>query len=575
MQLNVQKVPVVFAGISKDIWALLRVKSQDRKLILTRADVQNLAIELQINSPQLIWDTLRKFESRGLLKNKQRRGPVISWYFAEVSVKTQDGIAGAKEAAELVLESPDSLPREMGVLKLVRPLTDEGDTDLLNWYKKEVGRFPLLKVEDEQRLGRRYKEQRDLDAREQMINHNLRLVISIAKRYRGRGLSFMDLVQEGNIGLMTAVEKFDYSRGFKFSTYATWWIRQAITRAMRDTGSMIRVPSHVYDGLLRLLKARRKLANSGELDPTVEQIYKESGMAIGEVENLLKVHRMEISQLDAMVKPEQKESSSLLSFLEDRSLPSPELASVAQDRLKGLVAELGLVFRKIRAGFGERNLAIFQSYYGFDDGSCERKTHEEVGQRYGVTRARIQQVVARSWDICGMSQEKIEQLRVAVRTIKEVLDESEATDHLGDPELYSRPRRSQSKRVLEFHPAQPRPSFNPPRLMEVPLSKSQRAKPVHSKPTPLHLGEAQTVELEGLTQALEGFPMIDRGVFQSYYGLAQAESKKGLAETASEFGLPEANVQRIIERVWTRLTERGVAKNKDWLLAVLNRKSRG
>jgi RNA polymerase primary sigma factor len=254
----------------------------------------------------------------------------------------------------------------------------EPSLDSLRLYLRAIGRVPLLTAEQEVMLARRI-ERGDMEAKQHMTEANLRLVVSIAKSYLGRGLTFLDLIQEGSMGLIRAVEKFDYRRGYKFSTYATWWIRQAVTRAIADKGRTIRIPVHVVEKLNRVLHAERQLVQQLGREPTPEETAAELQMTVAEVREVLRVAQQPIS----LEKPVgEEEDSALLDFIEDLSAPSP--FEMAADRLR--CDHL----RRALASLPDREREVIELRFGL---TGERPyTLEEVGNAFNVTRERIRQI---------------------------------------------------------------------------------------------------------------------------------------------------------------------------------------
>lgn len=256
------------------------------------------------------------------------------------------------------------------------------DDDSVRMYLREIGRIPLLKTEEEVRLAKRI-ERGDKVAKKKLAEANLRLVVSIAKKYIGRGLSLLDLIQEGNTGLMRAVEKFDYKKGYKFSTYATWWIRQAITRAIADQARTIRIPVHMIETINKLIRVQRQLVQDLGREPTPEEIAQEMGLDVDKVEHIMKISQETVS-LESPVGEE--EDSKLGDFIEDDKNLSPEENAINQ-LLKGHVGEF-------LSELSPREQKILKMRFGLEDGRTH--TLEEVGQEFGVTRERIRQIEAKS-----------------------------------------------------------------------------------------------------------------------------------------------------------------------------------
>lgn len=257
--------------------------------------------------------------------------------------------------------------------------------DSVKMYLREIGKIPLLTLEEEIELSTKAANG-DKKAKDKMVESNMRLVVSIAKRYSGRGLDFLDLIQEGNTGLIRAVEKFDPEKGFKFSTYATWWIRQAITRAIADQARTIRIPVHMVETINKVLRATRRLTQELNREPTPEEIAKEMGMDADKVEYVLKV-KQDIASLDAAIGKEGDDEDSVLGdFIEDEERMSPE-DMAANQLLKEKIAT-------ILTTLSEREQKIIRMRFGVGGGRSH--TLEEVGAEFKVTRERIRQIEAKA-----------------------------------------------------------------------------------------------------------------------------------------------------------------------------------
>ena len=250
-------------------------------------------------------------------------------------------------------------------------------------YLREIGKIPLLNSEEELALAKRVVAG-DKRAKDKMAEANMRLVVSIAKRYSGRGLDFLDLIQEGNTGLLRAVEKFDPDKGFKFSTYATWWIRQAITRAIADQARTIRIPVHMVETINKLLRTQRRLTQELNREPNNEEIATAREMGVDRVEQIMKI-KQDISSLDASVRDDE-EDSVLGDFIEDEDTVSPEESATGQ-LLKEQV-------KQILNTLSEREQKILKLRFGLEDGKSH--TLEEVGQEFSVTRERIRKIEAKA-----------------------------------------------------------------------------------------------------------------------------------------------------------------------------------
>lgn len=254
--------------------------------------------------------------------------------------------------------------------------------DPVRMYLKEIGRVDLLDAEEEVTLAKRIEEGDDI-AKQELAEANLRLVVSIAKRYVGRGMSFLDLIQEGNMGLMKAVEKFDYEKGFKFSTYATWWIRQAITRAIADQARTIRIPVHMVETINKLVRIQRQLLQELGREPTPEEIGAEMDLPTEKVRDILKISQEPVS-LETPIGEE--DDSHLGDFIEDDGALSPS-DNAAYELLKG---ELKDVLDTLT----DREENVLRLRFGLDDG--RQRTLEDVGKVFGVTRERIRQIEAKA-----------------------------------------------------------------------------------------------------------------------------------------------------------------------------------
>ena len=254
--------------------------------------------------------------------------------------------------------------------------------DPVRMYLKEIGKVPLLTAEEEIELAKKM-EQGDEDAKKRLAEANLRLVVSIAKRYVGRGMLFLDLIQEGNLGLIKAVEKFDYRKGYKFSTYATWWIRQAITRAIADQARTIRIPVHMVETINKLIRVSRQLLQELGREPTPEEIAEEMDMSVERVREILKISQEPVS-LETPIGEE--EDSHLGDFIQDDNVPVPADAAAFTLLKEQLVEVLGTLT--------EREQKVLRLHFGLDDGRA--RTLEEVGKEFNVTRERIRQIEAKA-----------------------------------------------------------------------------------------------------------------------------------------------------------------------------------
>ena len=254
--------------------------------------------------------------------------------------------------------------------------------DPVRMYLKEIGKVSLLTADEEIELAKRM-EQGDEEAKKRLAEANLRLVVSIAKRYVGRGMLFLDLIQEGNLGLIKAVEKFDYRKGYKFSTYATWWIRQAITRAIADQARTIRIPVHMVETINKLIRVSRQLLQELGREPTPEEIAEEMKMPVERVREILKISQEPVS-LETPIGEE--EDSHLGDFIQDDNVPVPADAAAFTLLKEPLIEVLGTLT--------EREQKVLRLRFGLDDGRA--RTLEEVGKEFNVTRERIRQIEAKA-----------------------------------------------------------------------------------------------------------------------------------------------------------------------------------
>jgi RNA polymerase primary sigma factor len=301
-------------------------------------------------------------EAADLTEDQQER---LLALLAELNIEVLDAPAGPGDPGprlDLSVRSPSNDPVRM--------------------YLREIGRVPLLTAAQEVSLAKRI-ERRDMHAKTELIEANLRLVVSVAKRYVGRGMPLLDLIQEGNLGLIRAVEKFDYRRGYKFSTYATWWIRQAITRAIADQARTIRVPVHMVETINRLSRVHRQLVQDRGREPAVEELAEELGVT---VERVREIQAFSLEPISLETPVGEDEDSELGDLVEDRAVESPNEAVTRLLRRE----ELQLVLQTLN----ERERKVLELRYGLS--GEEPRTLEEVGSRFGVTRERIRQIEART-----------------------------------------------------------------------------------------------------------------------------------------------------------------------------------
>ena len=280
---------------------------------------------------------------------------------------------------EIMLSDEDEVDMEKIDLSVPDGISIE---DPVRMYLKEIGKVPLLSAEEEIELAKRMADG-DEEAKKRLAEANLRLVVSIAKRYVGRGMLFLDLIQEGNLGLIKAVEKFDYQKGFKFSTYATWWIRQAITRAIADQARTIRIPVHMVETINKLIRVSRQLLQELGREPTPEEIAAELDMPVDRVREILKISQEPVS-LETPIGEE--EDSHLGDFIQDDNVPVPSDAAAFTLLKEQLVEVLGTLT--------EREQKVLRLRFGMSDGRA--RTLEEVGKEFDVTRERIRQIEAKA-----------------------------------------------------------------------------------------------------------------------------------------------------------------------------------
>ena len=336
--------------------------------------------DIERHVPVEVWDpdTLDN-----ILSNLQELGIEV------VEGETQSKVHASVGVGEELLPSLDG---DFGRLDDI-PLTDP-----VRMYLREIGKVSLLTAEEEVVLAQRMEEG-DVKAKQKLVDANLRLVVSIAKKYIGRGMLFLDLIQEGNLGLIRAVEKFDYRRGFKFSTYATWWIRQAITRAIADQARTIRVPVHMVETINKMVRISRQLVQQLGREPTDEEIAAEMEIEPSRVEEIRRISQLPVS-LETPIGEE--EDSQLGDFIEDRDLPSPDEAAAGHllhEQIEEMLATLS-----------SREREVLHYRFGLEDGHSY--TLEEVGRKFNVTRERIRQIEAKA----------LRKLRQPSRKLKDFLD---------------------------------------------------------------------------------------------------------------------------------------------------------
>ena len=280
------------------------------------------------------------------------------------------------EDPDLIMDEPQDVDLEATLPKRIAV------DDPVRMYLKEIGKVPLLSADEEIELAKRM-EQGDEEAKKRLCEANLRLVVSIAKRYVGRGMLFLDLIQEGNLGLIKAVDKFDYTKGYKFSTYATWWIRQAITRSIADQARTIRIPVHMVETINKLIRVSRQLLQTYGREPSPEEIAEEMGISVDKVREIQKIAQEPVS-LETPIGEE--EDSHLGDFIPDEDVPAPAEAAAFSMLKEQLVEVLDTLT--------EREQKVLKLRFGLDDGRA--RTLEEVGKEFDVTRERIRQIEAKA-----------------------------------------------------------------------------------------------------------------------------------------------------------------------------------
>ena len=337
--------------------------------------------------PANIRALIEKGKSTGKLTSQEIDGLIVDM---DLDVETLENFYTAIEESKI--EIVDDLLSENIESIIESPVKDDSENassvmndnndDPVKVYLKEIGKVPLLTPEEEIDLAMRIAEN-DEAAKRRLSEANLRLVVSIAKRYVGRGMQFLDLIQEGNLGLIKAADKFDYTKGFKFSTYATWWIRQAITRAIADQARTIRIPVHMVETINKVKKANSQLLHENGRDPTPEEIAERLGMPADKVREILRVAQEPVS-LETPIGEE--EDSHLGDFIPDDTSLSP-IDAATMDALK---RDLAAVLQTLT----DREASVLRMRFGLDDG--QPKTLEEVGTKFGVTRERIRQIEAKA-----------------------------------------------------------------------------------------------------------------------------------------------------------------------------------
>jgi len=364
-----------------------KAKAISKKKPIKRKKVSRPPKKITRHRKELI--TPQKIEN--LIARGRERGFVTELEILQLIPRIEEDISGLEDIFEelkknniKIIEAIEFLGRDKEEIKSKATIKLEG-FDNVQMYLREIGRIPLINAQEEIKLAKLI-EQDNEEARQKLTQANLRLVVSIAKRYvgRSRNLSLLDLIQEGNIGLFKAVEKFDYHRGYKFSTYATWWIRQAITRALADQSRTIRIPVHMVETISKYTQIKRSLLQDLGREPLPEEIAAEMNQPIEKIRQIMKISQETIS-LETPIGDENEESS-LGEFIPDEKSISPDKAAARK--------LLGRRLKEILVDLSQREQKILEMRFGLKDGITH--TLEEVGQEFGVTRERIRQIEAKA-----------------------------------------------------------------------------------------------------------------------------------------------------------------------------------
>lgn len=391
----------------------------------------------------------------------------------------------------------------------------------------------ILNREEERDLFDRYVTDKDPSLRDEIIQHNLRLVISIAKRYNGRGLDFLDLIQEGNIGLMKALDKFEPERGLKFSTYATWWIKQSIMRALVDIGTTIRVPVHLFDNIRKVARFETHFHQNHGRPPEDTEVAESLDInlrKVGRIQRARKIINVSSFEDPTIFARGDNEDVTLEDSIGDQN--SGRTSLLAEARLEYVIAirNLERLKSELLAMYPPRDVKIYLQRFGLHDKTFERQTLKEVGDIYGVSRERIRQIVSKIGRKIGKTEKEMRELATRLMYLSELF----SVGTIDDPDRTNKP-------------------------VEAPLVKSN----------------IETVEVSDVQSTLDvklrGLPEYERKVFSTYYGLEEG-AVSGLENTVSKHGIGAGNVTRIIGRVWARLTDRGYKYNEQVLIATLRGK---
>lgn len=363
---------------SKRVTAKSLIEKGKKQGSLTLMEIMEAFSETELDKDQVenLYETLGNLGIEVIQKKEEKADADIEFSVEDVdmsSLDIDDSIdeESSKEENTMEIEQIDlTLPKGISI------------DDPVRMYLKEIGKIPLLKPHEEAELARRMHEGDEI-AKQRLVEANLRLVVSIAKRYVGRGMLFLDLIQEGNLGLIKAVEKFDYTKGFKFSTYATWWIRQAITRAIADQARTIRIPVHMVETINKLIRVQRQLLQELGRDPFPEEISKVMDLPVEKVREIQKIAQEPVS-LETPIGEE--EDSHLGDFIPDDEAPAPAEAAAFTMLKEQLINVLDTLT--------PREEKVLRLRFGLDDGRA--RTLEEVGKEFNVTRERIRQIEAKA-----------------------------------------------------------------------------------------------------------------------------------------------------------------------------------
>ena len=355
------------ADKKQEMLCALLEKGKNSHNQLTYADIADILDSADLDKNQMD-DMYELLMAKGIEIVSETEPEDFDVLLAENPDVAADAELIVEEASEIDIES--TIPKSIAV------------DDPVRMYLKEIGKVPLLSADEEIELAKRM-EKGDEEAKKRLCEANLRLVVSIAKRYVGRGMLFLDLIQEGNLGLIKAVDKFDYTKGYKFSTYATWWIRQAITRSIADQARTIRIPVHMVETINKLIRVSRQLLQTYGREPSPEEIAKEMGISVEKVREIQKIAQEPVS-LETPIGEE--EDSHLGDFIPDEDVPAPAEAAAFSMLKEQLVEVLDTLT--------EREQKVLKLRFGLEDGRA--RTLEEVGKEFDVTRERIRQIEAKS-----------------------------------------------------------------------------------------------------------------------------------------------------------------------------------